>query len=272
MTRGEQRRRRRRNAIKAALYALAGTRPCPICDGAARAAGSNHLHSYLRCRRCGLIYIAELPSLLDLRRAYERVHLEGYQVRHKRDWGPFLAHKRLTLTALGVPLPSLGAPAPRALDLGCGEGALLGLLRDLGFEAQGLELNPVLAAEARTAGFEVHLASLEDPHPPPSLTTPFALILMNHLLEHLRAPGPALARVASWLEPGGRLVVETPLRPDFDNVDHLTCFSAAALERGLLAAGLTPMAWFDYIDGNYGHHNLAVHAVRSASPEHDPVR
>jgi SAM-dependent methyltransferase len=255
----QQMRRRTRNWLRAGVLSLGGARRCPLCGGPCLPAGASHMHAHLSCRSCGLIFVADLPPAEDLRAAYQRVHESDFQVAHKTDWAPFLAHKALTLDQLGVTASVQGA---RALDLGCGEGALLGLLEQRGFSAWGLELNPVMAAQARGDGYQAVEGSLEDAAPPAGLPWPFALVLMNHVIEHLRRPDLALRRIHDWLAPGGSLVLETPMSPDYSNIDHLYYFSAAALERLLRATGLTPVAWIDYVDDNYGHHNIACRAVK----------
>lgn len=218
------------------------------------------MHSYLRCESCGLIFAAELPSQHDLEQAYLQVHLSDYQVEHKADWTPWKDHKHLTLDRLGVHPPD-GVDAPAALDLGCGEGPMLEVLQQRGWQAHGLELNPAMAQQARERGLAVEIGSVERP-PPAGLPDALHLIVMNHLVEHLRDPVGAVCAAALWLYPGGRLVLETPLSPDFDNIDHLYCFSAAALEILLRGAGLEPLGWHDYVDDNYGHHNLVCVAQK----------
>jgi SAM-dependent methyltransferase len=254
------RRRRRRNLAKAILFSATGRRPCPLCGGRARPAGSSPLHAHLRCTSCGLVYVADLPSREDLVASYARVHESDYQVSHKLDWAPFLDHKRRTLEALAVPRGEARADRPRALDVGCGEGVLLGLLEEWGYAPLGLELNAVLAGRARAhlgPGAVVLAAPFEECAPLVAPHLPLDLVVMNHLLEHLREPLAALALARSLLAPTGLLLVETPTRPDFENIDHLYCFGAAALDLALRASGLLPARWFDYVDDNYGHHNLA---------------
>jgi O-antigen chain-terminating methyltransferase len=102
------------------------------------------------------------------------------------------------------------------LDLGCGRGEFLALLREAGVEARGIDLDPDMVAYAGGEGLHVeqadalaHLESLEDG----SLGGIFAAQLLEHL------PGPAVARLlelaAAKLRPGGQLVAETinPLSP-----------------------------------------------------------
>lgn len=243
----------RRNRIKGWLYTLSGSRPCRLCNGITVPAGASWMHTLLRCQRCGLVSVAELPPAAQLHAAYCRVHMSDYQVAHKEDWGPWMRHKHTTLDALGLDAPG---PGP-ALDLGCGEGALLQVLEERGWEAWGVEINPHLAAQANAAGLKVVKGPVEQSLACSPLPRSFSLVLMNHLIEHLRSPLAVLQRVRSWLQPGGALVVETPLQPDLLNIDHLHCFSPAALELALHRAGFQPRRWYDYLDANYGHHNLA---------------
>ena len=233
-------------------------RPCPICAGPARRAGATWRHAYLRCTRCGLIYVAELPGAAEVHAAYATAGSATYQVEHKRDWAAWREHKQRTLDALGLADLERATARKRALDLGCGEGQLLTALRDRGWDARGVELNRSLAEQARALGFRVTTAALEQAEPPDA---PFDLLLLFHLLEHLRDPLAALERVRGWLGPRGWLLVETPLRPDYDNTDHLYCFSGAALDLALRRTGLLPRRWHDYVDDCYRHHNLAVLAT-----------
>ncbi|HZR91659.1 MAG TPA: methyltransferase domain-containing protein [Gaiellaceae bacterium] len=106
--------------------------------------------------------------------------------------------------------------AAPVLDLGCGRGELLLLLREAGVEARGVDADRDMVAYARGEGLDVeqadaiaHLESLADA----SLGGVFA----GQLVEHL--PPPALLRLlqlaAVKLRPGGLLVAETinPLSP-----------------------------------------------------------
>jgi SAM-dependent methyltransferase len=106
--------------------------------------------------------------------------------------------------------------AAPVLDLGCGRGEFLALLREAGIEARGIDLDADMVAFARGEGLDVeqaeavqHLEALEDG----SLGGVFAAQLVEHI------PAPTLVRLlelaAAKLRPGGLLVAETinPLSP-----------------------------------------------------------
>jgi SAM-dependent methyltransferase len=106
--------------------------------------------------------------------------------------------------------------AAPVLDLGCGRGEFLGLMRDAGVEARGIDLDFDMVAYARGEGLDVdqagaieYLEGLDDV----SVGGIFAAQMVEHL------PPPVLVRLlelaATKLRPGGLLVAETinPLSP-----------------------------------------------------------
>jgi SAM-dependent methyltransferase len=106
--------------------------------------------------------------------------------------------------------------ASPVLDLGCGRGELLGLLRETGVEARGVDADADMVAYARGDGLEVeqadalaYLDSLEDGS--------LGGIFLGQVVEHL--PPASLLRLLGLatekLRPGGLLVAETinPLSP-----------------------------------------------------------
>jgi O-antigen chain-terminating methyltransferase len=112
-------------------------------------------------------------------------------------------------------LDDLRGAAP-VLDIGCGRGELLGLLREAGVEARGIDADADMAAYARGEGLDVEQADLVEylgRTPDGSLGG----IFMGQVVEHL--PGPTLAQslrlAAAKLRPGGVLIAETinPLSP-----------------------------------------------------------
>jgi 2-polyprenyl-3-methyl-5-hydroxy-6-metoxy-1,4-benzoquinol methylase len=97
----------------------------------------------------------------------------------------------------------------RVLDVGCSSGYLAEPLSKRGNTIVGLELDPGAAREAERWCERVvvgDVETLELPFEPAS----FDVVLCGDVLEHLRDPGAALARLRPFLRPGGRLVASTP--------------------------------------------------------------
>jgi O-antigen chain-terminating methyltransferase len=96
------------------------------------------------------------------------------------------------------------------LDLGCGRGELLDVLRDEGFEAYGVDTNSLCVEECRRLGLTVELADarqrLRDTAP-----SSLAAITAIHLVEHLPIESVVELIDAAMiaLRPGGTLIIET---------------------------------------------------------------
>ncbi len=102
------------------------------------------------------------------------------------------------------------------LDIGCGRGELLGLLREAGVEARGIDADADMVAYARGDGLEVVQADLVEYLEGLSADS-LGAIFMGQVVEHLPAPTlvHALRLAAAKLRPGGVLIAETinPLSP-----------------------------------------------------------
>jgi SAM-dependent methyltransferase len=118
--------------------------------------------------------------------------------------------KQRQLDALRFVGPIAGCSAP-LLDLGCGRGEWLEVLRDAGISAYGVDFNARMVAEAQVLGLDArcqdavtHLESLD----PSSLQGVSAF----HFAEHvpLQILEQVLDAAFLALRPGGLLLIETP--------------------------------------------------------------
>lgn len=131
-------------------------------------------------------------------------------------------------------------PPGRALEIGCGHGAFVSLLREVGFDAIGMELSPWIVEFARkTFGVPVLQGTLETLELEPG----FTCITAFDVLEHLADPLDTVRRCARLLAPDGVLLLQTPCYrgegPDwsmFQKDEHIYLFTEASL-RDLLSRG-----------------------------------
>lgn len=98
-----------------------------------------------------------------------------------------------------------------AVDLGCGRGEWLELLQEIGFDAQGVDVDEGMLSACRELGLNVQALDAVDflkAQPQESL----ALITGFHIVEHLsfHAFQTIVQEAIRVLKPGGLLILETP--------------------------------------------------------------
>jgi SAM-dependent methyltransferase len=109
--------------------------------------------------------------------------------------------RRLALLSRGVRAGSV------VLDAGAGRGRFVAAARAAGYDARGIEPSARGAGAAAAIGAPVEQVSIED-----AAMAPRSLdaVTLWHVLEHLDDPHRALSLIASWLRPGGALLVGVP--------------------------------------------------------------
>ncbi|MDR0882276.1 MAG: class I SAM-dependent methyltransferase [Candidatus Adiutrix sp.] len=101
-------------------------------------------------------------------------------------------------------------PGARLLDVGCGPGGTLKFLKEMGYEAVGVEKSPLLAAEARAQG-PVWEA---DFHHLPLADNWAEGLVAECVLSLALDPEQALAEWGRVLQPGGRLILSDVILKD----------------------------------------------------------
>ena len=231
---------------------------CLICGSAGSAVlfeASDRLYgttqkkfSVIRCAECGLVRLDPVPPPEELPRYYPENYWfapdasaasrmeESYRRLVLRDHVQFVAQTLRRTRARG-PL----------LDVGCGGGLFLGMMRERGFRVLGLDNSRDAAAIAwRRQQVPAVCAMLEHV---PLRDESVAVLTMFHVLEHLYDPRAYLAAARRLLAPDGRLVIQVPnaacwqfrlLGEAWNGVDvprHLFDFRAGDIEKLVQSCG-----------------------------------
>lgn len=110
------------------------------------------------------------------------------------------------------------------MEIGCGNGRLLYLAQQAGFEVCGLELSSFLAESVRQRlSIAVEALDFFAFQAPPGVW--YDVVILQHVLEHLAQPVEAMNRIRQLLRPGGLALLEFP------NTDGLDLRFKRALER-----------------------------------------
>jgi 2-polyprenyl-3-methyl-5-hydroxy-6-metoxy-1,4-benzoquinol methylase len=110
----------------------------------------------------------------------------------------------------------LPIPGARVLDIGCGGGLFLSLLKDKGAQVAGIELSDSRAEYARTKhNLEIHKIPIEDDFWQKGQAGTFDAVTLWDVIEHVNYPFQTLQCAANVLKPGGFLLIDTPCRDSF---------------------------------------------------------
>ena len=231
--------------------AVVGAVPVCWCGGAL---GDLVAPRYRRCVACGsAVLVAPLGAkhfdvVDDEHDFYGRTYWLEYA--QARNFPTICARARTDLSErcafwLERLLDVVGPPG-RALEIGCGHGGFVRLLRELGFDAVGTELSPwVVDFAKRTFDVPVLLGRLETLPLEPG----FRCIAAFDVLEHLSDPFDTMRRCRELLVPDGTLLIQTPRYrgegPDwamFQPDEHVHLFTEGAIGVLLRRAGFETIA------------------------------
>ena len=243
--------------------------PCGFCGGPSGEVlriremmfGTARPYDYFLCATCRA---CELRSPVSLAEHYpDDYHAYRVQprpvgvrrwLRTVRNLGVFRANPAGLMLERLAPYPVYGATRwfPRMgvttdwaiLDVGCGSGELLRDLREAGFHrAEGID--PYLPGAALPAVADyVRRATLDD------VNGPYDLVMLHHVLEHVREQRNTLRRISQVIRVGGYCLIRIPILPNaaweryqehwvqFDAPRHVVIHSIQSLDHLAGEAGL----------------------------------
>jgi len=153
------------------------------------------------CAACGLAFANPFPSAEELDAFYSP---EGDWGKHRVDDEPSSKAPPVGyVKTLFHPVQAwfdVTAPPPggRVLDVGCGNGELLDVFQDLGWETVGIE-------PAERAAFRRHQQLTAIP-----ADASFHIVVLHHVLEHVGAPLDLLRTIGGALRHQGIVVISVP--------------------------------------------------------------
>jgi len=222
--------------------------------------------NFRRCDNdhCGLIWLDPMPEERDMGALYRKyythdeehdTHNQGFGMRIS-SWCvrlPYSLFRRVTLVRRQrqrLNLMFLDQRSPgRLLEIGCGSGSRLAMLRKLGWEVEGQEIDPLAAVQGQKKhDLRIHIGTLE------SLGLPddtYDAVILNHVIEHVHDPVQLLRECRRVMKPDGVLTAVTPNASSYGHSyflsqwrgleppRHLHLFSCANLQKIAEKAGFS---------------------------------
>ena len=104
----------------------------------------------------------------------------------------------------------------KVLDIGCGGGLFLSLLKEQGVEVIGIELSDSRAQYAKSKhGLEIYKRPIESEFWQIGYANHFDAVTLWDVIEHVNYPMQTLQSAAEVLKQGGLLLIDTPCRDSF---------------------------------------------------------
>jgi SAM-dependent methyltransferase len=225
-----------------------------------------------RCAECRHVQLARDP---------EGAYYEDYlmTVSHSPQMNAFQQAQAADLVT------RFGLAGRRVIEVGCGDGNYLGILRGLGVDASGIEPSARFRNVATAAGHHVHLGYVTAADPVPE--GPYDAFVTREVFEHVPDPNDFLQGIRRSLTDDGVGLVEVPSLEQalehhrfFDFFpDHVNYWSAATLARALERNGFLVLDITRGMNGEYLEARVRIDTGRdlvalagSVAPLRDALR
>lgn len=210
--------------------------------------------SIKRCNNCSSIFLDPQPDESELKKYYPSKKYYSYNKNNAKGFFgilkeyliehyylPNFLSKFISTFIQNVPaMPSYGKKG-KILDVGCGAGETLALLKKLGWEAYGIDMDHGAIKNAKKKGLEnVMLGTYKDLKK--YKDNYFDVIRLYHVIEHIDNPSLCFSLLAKKIKKSGEIIIGTPnvdslaskiFRSYWYNLDtprHLVLFSPTTLK------------------------------------------
>ncbi len=184
---------------------------CPLCESNNTRPRPGYRHimqgnwSISRCSDCRTSFTYPVPDNETLQRYYDEDYYGGAEDGKFVGIVEGIVRFFRLLRAKAV---TRLIPQGPVLDIGCGRGVMLKLLKSWGHEVDGIELDTIAAVRARKNLNQKIFCSLEELSR--CQRRQYQAVCLWHSLEHLPQPAKALDIAGGLLAPGGLLVISAP--------------------------------------------------------------
>ncbi len=263
-------------------------RPCPICDSPegdvlhtqrfVTLAGSPlpDCYDFVVCPTCGFGF-ADTPASQETYSEFYR-SFSKYGADHTDKEESLQLERDRRDNQATLISRFLKGPQERILDVGCSRGKLLSSIKALGYtELYGLDPLPACVERIQKLGFRSIQGELFD-YPPPD-EPPFDMVIISHVLEHIKDLQRVPVETAKLLGDSGLCYVEVPDASAFGRYpmvpyfyfdgEHIDHFDVPSVENLFRRGGFEPVAHGEIVIRKTHYEYPAVYVVLRKG---DPTR
>lgn len=181
---------------------------CPLC-------GANQFKTIVveqaipivRCAQCALIFANPRPNREELKKFYDQYFPpESAPLWQKQMAEIFLKEGLERIKEYQSKNVLVLSPSPRILDIGSGMGFFLELMKNAGWQVQGVEPSIEAVRHSRSLNVPVYHGTVEYA----LLNAGFDVVTLWYVMEHVPNPGEILQKAFELLKPKGLLILRVP--------------------------------------------------------------
>lgn len=173
-----------------------------------------------KCNNCSLVFLDPQPGLKLLRKYYPSLNYYSYNNRPRKlfiilreylvahYYSPNFLSQFMSTFIQSVPAIPSYVKNGKVLDIGCGAGETLDLLKKLGWETHGLDIDVRAIEIAKKRGINAKLGTFREISKYPD--NYFDAIRLYHVIEHIDDPSLCLSLIRKKLKREGELLIGTP--------------------------------------------------------------
>lgn len=231
---------------------------CPLCGGR----NFNRLVleqniPIVRCGQCSLVFANPRPNAEGLKQFYQ----DYFPPESASLWQEQMAEIFLK-EGLDRVNQLVDGKSRRLLDVGCGMGFFLKLMKEHGWSVDGIEPAPEAAKHAReTLGLPIFEGTIEKAV---LQDGSYDLVTLWYVLEHVPNPHEIIERCSKLLKPGGVLIIRVPNQ----NIGIDVCLDRLGLQKYFLMN--PPRHLFDWSPKTLGKmlkkYGFSVLSIRNGIP------
>ena len=247
---------------------------CRLCGGKSQQiilhdiiTGNNDRFALNQCDNCALVTTYPRPSDKILQQYYDQDYWQSSQLKISTSLDTLY---RLRMAPIVSAIRKYTTYDSKILDWGCGDGSLIGLLRDFGLHCFGIDAYKMDIDDPHIFNATIDKADFPDEH--------FDIITCFHVLEHLADPLASMKHALRLVKTGGLIIIEVP---NIDSVGfrifkrrwqpleiptHLNHFTPATLQKVFESAGKIQIVKTEFFSHRISPSAVVLSVFPSLSP------
>jgi len=180
----------------------------------------SNIFSFVKCKECSLVFLNPKPEFKDFNIIYPSNYYSHVEAKESKSYNSLVQKAWDTLEEQRIKMfyNYLGKGKRKILDIGCGPGRLLSLIKKYGYyewELSGVEFGLDDAILAELEGVNIYKGYFEEVD---FKEAPFDLLVTQQVIEHAYDPIRMLKKCCGILKPGGYAIFDTP---NYDSLDRM---------------------------------------------------